>query len=436
MKKFLAVLLALAMVMTLVPTMAFADAQTFEAVEMTYTGTDKRLQYTIDKDGEVIKYTTGQVIEVILTIPTINGVETNSVRIRDAAEGSKTDIHKLPLTDERIAAYENAGDWYKITATVTGDGAGLLFTFYFDNLDAAPTGEKSYVYSIVVKDKDANVVAEYDAAAIADMGIKGSDAELVELEGDYEFLPEPVVPTFGAVEMTYTGTDKRLQYTIDKDSEVIKYTTGQVIEVILTIPTINGVETNSVRIRDAAEGSKTDIHKLPLTDERIAAYENAGDWYKITATVTGDGAGLLFTFYFDNLDAAPTGEKSYVYSIVVKDKDANVVAEYDAAAIADMGIKGSDAELVELEGDYEFVSEPESDKTEDVTGGTESDKTEDVTGGTESDKTEDVTGGTESDKTEDPEDTADVEPTGAISIAVVAVAAVIGGAVVLKKREF
>ena len=218
--------------------------------------------------------------------------------------------------------------------------------------------------------------------------------------------------TFEAVEMTYTGTDKRLQYTIDKDGEVIKYTTGQVIEVILTIPTINGVETNSVRIRDAAEGSKTDIHKLPLTDERIAAYENAGDWYKITATVTGDGAGLLFTFYFDNLAEAPTGEKSYVYSNVVKDKDANVVAEYDAAAIADMGIKGSDAELVELEGDYEFVSEPESDKTEDVTGGTESDKTE------------------------DPEDTVDVEPTGAISIAVVAMVAIMGGAVVLKKKEF
>ena len=38
--------------------------------------------------------------------------------------------------------------------------------------------------------------------------------------------------------------------------------------------------------------------------------------------------------------------------------------------------------------------------------------------------------------TEDPEDTADVEPTGAISIAVVAMVAVIGGAVVLKKKEF
>ena len=209
-----------------------------------------------------------------------------------------------------------------------------------------------------------------------------------------------------AVELKASACNQtRFQFDIDG----INVKNGDTIVILAQFPEFKSVDgvagtLQKVTVRTANAGSPKFIDGKVIADDWAKNLGNG--WYEITLTATADSDGITCAFFFYdeagtelkpadgtviNFASVTVGETAYTFE--------------DDAKIEAAIFQGRD---LTMEAKAVSVTLPSAESTEDTT------ETEDAT------ETEDTT----------------VEETGVVSVAVAAVVAVIGGAVVLKKKEF
>lgn len=191
------------------------------------------------------------------------------------------------------------------------------------------------------------------------------------------------------VTATADGTSNRLQF-----QTTIPTAAGDVVEIVLNASGL-GVEVSNYCIRDASAG-KFDHDGAGAENEAGEAYSADGEWVVVTATAKA-GSALALTINFSEANHA-NGAYVEILSIKVGDKTYAPSEYVESVTTFSSAPASLTAEVVKVDAPV-------------------------VGGGN------DVTDGGE-------EETEGVEDTGVVSVAVVAVAAVVGGTVVLKKREF
>ena len=190
------------------------------------------------------------------------------------------------------------------------------------------------------------------------------------------------------VTATADGASSRLQF-----QTTIPIEAGDKVEIVLNVKGL-GVEVSNYCMRDAASG-KFDHDGAGATSGAGEAYSVDGEWVVISANATKAGSALALTINFNSETNHANGAYVEILSIKVGDRTYAPSEYVDSVTTFSSAPASLTAEVVKVDAP--------------------------VVGGGE-EETEDVTEG--------------VEETGVVSVAIVAVVAVVGGAVVLKKREF
>ena len=167
---------------------------------------------------------------------------------------------------------------------------------------------------------------------------------------------------------------------------------GQEIKIVLQSEDGAILDTSSIRTGDKSTYNK----------ETVTLTDLGNGWYELSATATKDGV-VLVRLYFGEVTDKTTAEVSVnVAEISVAGTSYKFASDADVEAAGIQNWSGMTPICTIVEKEMAEVSTEDTTETEDAT------------------ETEDTT----------------VEETGVVSVAVAAVVAVIGGAVVLKKREF
>ena len=394
MKKFLAVLLVVAMVMALVPTMAFADeSDTVTVVVVTKDAAANYFQFQADQ----VAIEAGETVTILVYSELGAVKESSSIRTLEG-NGSITE------TGRYTPAVEDLGNnLYLVSAEASAAGV-LAVRFYFEGQSDKIEGEVSI--------------------AIVSIGVGEDDGYLFEKEEDIaaagltkwtSMTPSFAIGEIELVEDEPAEPDVKVDaYTGELNSDVrsgVKLTDTLAVNDILSF-FVKVVPAEGQELADIMAGMKLYVRgngnssnkAYYVVDGVVTDNQAYGSKLKDNAVDCGDGWYYVEVSipaadsYFINLNAedvsgAKLGEGCLYVDICVNGTPVTTV----------LGLNSGEeltAEKVEKP-QLPVVDEPTVDVTPD-------------------------------------EPTVDVTPeeTGAISIAVVAMVAIMGGAVVLKKKEF
>lgn len=299
MKKFLAVLLAVAMVMSLIPTMAFA-ADDYNAISWVVVTKDEAQNYFQFATG--IEVAEGDKIELIMRSD-LGVIKGDSSYRYYANTDYSSSANQVGRNDESTVEAIGNG-WYKVTIDSAEAEGLLVMRLYFegqenDKITGTATVE---IAEIKVGDTPAYTFASADDITAAGL------AEWVSM-----------VPTFSigyhedAVSVVTITKDEAENY-FQFQADQINLAVGDTVQ-ILVHSTLGAVKTSSSIRTLVGNGSIDETGRY--TPE---VFEIAEDWYVVSAEVTAAGV-LAARFYFEGQSDKITGEVSIDIAEIYIDDD-------------------------------------------------------------------------------------------------------------------
>ncbi|MBR5136485.1 MAG: hypothetical protein IKV30_00475 [Clostridia bacterium] len=336
MKKFLAILLAVAMVMTLVPTMAFADEATsymhVEALEDYPSRPENQLNMVVSiAAGDVVTFDFRPIGEAtndggIFDVRTHNGAR----KLFYAKPSSST-----PGTwsvNEQVGEAKNNGTvamdtvsftaledgWYRVSFQITvdlADGLHIAFGYAALDVDNLTVGDKvcSFGEANVVEFADKNAASlKYDDGTefTIERSVNGFDwAASLVVEGGAELEVNYLVG-FMANGMAEGENDKYIQFVVKEsvaaDAEVsfVVYNDSE-SEFSFSEISVRDASANNklIAVTANAEGLSGSIKTASLASDLVI--EDLGDgFYKVTYKNLAEQTGIFFRFVVSDPDAS------------------------------------------------------------------------------------------------------------------------------------